>query len=73
MNNNKFRYKSFSLHLNDEEKIYIYFLHAMSENQILCFLVFHLHYQNKFHKFEVKLTLLFLSAIKKLNVTYIDG
>ena len=45
----------------------------MSENQILCFLVFHLHYQNKFHKFEVKLTLLFLSAIKKLNVTYIDG
>ena len=44
----------------------------MSENQILCFLVFHLHYQNKFHKFEVKLTF-FLSAIKKLNVTYIDG
>ena len=46
--NNKFRYKSCSLHLNDEEKMYIYFVHAMLENQILCFLVFNLHYQNKF-------------------------
>jgi hypothetical protein len=34
-------------------------LHAMLKNQIHCFLVFNLHYQNKFHKYEVKLTVIF--------------
>ena len=36
----------------------------MLENQILCFLVFNLHYQNKFHKYEVKLTFLLISTKK---------
>ena len=39
-------------------------LHAMLTNQIHCFLVFNLHYQNKFHKYEVKLTVIFNSTVK---------
>ena len=46
----------------------------MLENQILCFLVFYLHYQNKFHKYEVKLTFFLLSTIKnQMSHTLMDN